>query len=1298
MKWDRALALSLPLLSCLIAVSALADDAAVELPPGVAAQWDLSKALHETTPTRQRICINGLWRWQPAYNPNAPPADRWGYFKVPGCWPGITDYMQMDCQTVFAHPVWRSEKLRDITSAWYQREILAPADWSGRRIILHLEYLNSLATIFLDGAKVGEATFPAADVDLTSAIKPGTKQILSNYVAAVPLQGVILAYTDSAHARTIKGTVERRGLCGDVFLVGEPAAERIKDVKVRTSVRNWEISFDAGLTELKNDRHYTLSARVFDGNNQVGEFVSKPFAKPDVTDGRFVFSASWKAPKLWDLNTPANLYRVEVTLVGENARPLDSYWPQTFGFREFWIDGRDFYLNGTRIYLSSVPINSGSVGAAWASYDGAKETLRRLKAIGINYVYGHNYDCRPGSHLSFEEILRAADDVGMLVGLTQPHFSDYQWKAADADQNNGYARHAAFYVDVAGNHPSVIAYPMSHNATGYEEDMDPDLIGGVSAPRENWSANNVKLAQGAAAIVQKLDPGRLVYHHASGNLGPIHDMNYYANFSPIQEQSDWFGEWSQHGVKPAFTCEYGVPFTWDWTMYRGWYKGKREFGSAAVPWEFCVAEWDSQFTGDAAFRVSEVEKTDLRWEAKQFRAGNVWHRWDYPADVGSTRFEERFPIMAAYTTDNWRAFRTWGVSGISPWLYSEFWKLRDGIQRHREALPVDWDNLQRPGYSPDFIDEQPKAMDLAYKAGDWIVTPAAAALIRNNGPLLAFIGGPVEQFTSKNANFRAGETVQKSLIVINNSRQTVACHCKWTLALSPAIEGQKEFSLPTGQQERIPLTFDLPARLKDGAYELTANVHFDTGEDQSDSFSIRVVSASRTPHLAAKIAIFDPVGETTKLLKTMGIAGREIDASADLADVDLLVIGKKAMTVDGACPNIERVRNGLNVIIFEQTPEVLEKRLGFRVAQYGLRQVFRRVPDHAILSGMSDADLSNWRGESTILAPRLQYERRPMLGPTIEWAGIRLPQIWRCGNRGDVASSLIEKPACGDFLPIINGGYSLQYSPLLEFREGRGKVIFCQMDVTGRSEEEPAAQILAANLIDYAAAKEPKPIRKALYAGNAAGLAHLKSIGVDARPYEGDKLTADDVLILAHGYDSKLGAARQIVADWLNGGGHLVAIGLDESEANSLLPFKVQMRSAEHISCYFDPPPDGSPFAGVGPADAHNRDPRNLLLITDGATLIGDGVFAFHEHPDVVFCQTPPWEFQSTQVNIKRTWRRTSFALTRILANAGVQFETPILDRFSKPLDPGEHELRCLSGLYIDKPEAWDYPYRFFRW
>ena len=192
----------------------------------------------------------------------------------------------------------------------------------------------------------------------------------------------------------------------------------------------------------------------------------------------------------------------------------------------------------------------------------------------------------------------------MLVSLSQPHFSHYRWKAAGDDADNGYAAHAEFYVRVAQNHPSVVMYGMSHNATGYSEDMNPDRIDGIDQPRDTWSLRNARRALRAESIVRRLDPSRIVYHHSSGNLSSMHTSNFYTNFVPRQELCDWFEHWANRGVKPVFLCEYGAPLSWDWTMYRGWYRGEREFGSAKVPWEFCLAEWNAQFFGDRAYQVS----------------------------------------------------------------------------------------------------------------------------------------------------------------------------------------------------------------------------------------------------------------------------------------------------------------------------------------------------------------------------------------------------------------------------------------------------------------------------------------------------------------------------------------------------------------------------------------------------------------------------------------------------------------------------------------------------------------------
>jgi hypothetical protein len=43
-----------------------------------------------------------------------------------------------------------------------------------------------------------------------------------------------------------------------------------------------------------------------------------------------------------------------------------------------------------------------------------------------------------------------------------------------------------------------------------------------------------------------------------------------------------------------------------------------------------------------------------------------------------------------------------------------------------------------------------------------------------------------------------------------------------------------------------------------------------------------------------------------------------------------------------------------------------------------------------------------------------------------------------------------------------------------------------------------------------------------------------------------------------------------------------------------------------------------------------------------------------------------------------------------------VDLRTPLVERFHGEV--GKDEKRWLDGLYLDQPEEWDDPYRFFRW
>jgi hypothetical protein len=540
--------------------------------------------------------------------------------------------------------------------------------------------------------------------------------------------------------------------------------------------------------------------------------------------------------------------------------------------------------------------------------------------------------------------------------------------------------------------------------------------------------------------------------------------------------------------------------------------------------------------------------------------------------------------------------------------------------------------------------------------------------------------------------------VAKQLLVINDSRERVICDIAWSLQLREPVSGRTRLEVNAGAQERFPVRFTLPAALLPGVWHLDAKFTFSTGEVQEDRFTLHVLPPPAALETQARIALFDPKGETAVLLRSLRIRSEPVEAGSDLSDYDMLIVGKAALDPDIPAPDIQRVRDGLKVIVFEQTSTTLERRFGFRVQEYGLRQVFPRVPDHSILAGVSEEHLGNWRGESTLLPPQLSYEMRPRHGPTVSWCGLPVTRLWRCGNRGTVASVLIEKPVRGDFLPILDGGYGLQYSPLLEYREGLGMAMFCQLDVTGRTGVDPAGDLIVRNLVRYMADWEPTPRRSMTYVGEADGRKHFESLGITSTD-QIEELSPDHVLVVGRGGARDLAGRDAAVAAWRKAGGRLLVLGLDGDELRTVAGIDVATTFAEYLSTSFTPAGLNSVLAGIGPADLHARAPRIVPLVTDGADLIlGNGVLAQAHHQQVVICQVLPWDYGAAgQMNLKRTHRRLSFTLSRMLANLGVSGSTPLLARFQQPPAANEPP-RWTEGFYLDQPEEWDDPYRFFRW
>jgi hypothetical protein len=150
------------------------------VPAGQSVTWG-QEPVEEQGPRRGVVCLNGLWRFQPARGPAAetPQNTGWGWIRVPGSWragflPGVV---------AATGPAWEGFN-NDAPATWYERDLAIPAAWAGRAILLDLTRVSTDAAVLIDGREVGRVAWPGGEVDLTAAVQPGKTHRLRLKVVA----------------------------------------------------------------------------------------------------------------------------------------------------------------------------------------------------------------------------------------------------------------------------------------------------------------------------------------------------------------------------------------------------------------------------------------------------------------------------------------------------------------------------------------------------------------------------------------------------------------------------------------------------------------------------------------------------------------------------------------------------------------------------------------------------------------------------------------------------------------------------------------------------------------------------------------------------------------------------------------------------------------------------------------------------------------------------------------------------------------------------------------------------------
>ncbi len=382
--------------------------------------------------------------------------------------PGTTDSNQKGIKTT-NKPINRLSRYYEyVGPAWYQKDILIPADWEGKSVQLFFERILWISSVYVDGKLVGtEKSFSTPHkYDLSSVLTPGRHRLTVCVDNRVGQEFDRWSHAFSEYTQTcwngIVGKMELRAFNPVHFksIQTYPDVARRK-VRVKCTVSNQTgnkvegtlfFAAKAVNTELS---HQTPEVNIaFSGSEE------QIVVETDLEMGAGV--------QLWDDFSPA-LYELTAYLAGSaDKKNISDARTITFGMREFSSDGAHFTLNNRKIFLRGTlecavfPLT----GYPDMTVNGWLKICKTVKDYGLNHIRFHSW-CPP------EEAFIAADQVGILLQAELPFWAE---ATKPGDPLSIFLKdEMARILERYGNHPSFAMLCMGNELRG-NFDIMADLV------------------------------------------------------------------------------------------------------------------------------------------------------------------------------------------------------------------------------------------------------------------------------------------------------------------------------------------------------------------------------------------------------------------------------------------------------------------------------------------------------------------------------------------------------------------------------------------------------------------------------------------------------------------------------------------------------------------------------------------------------------------------------------------------------------------------------------------------------
>ncbi|MEO8372497.1 MAG: sugar-binding domain-containing protein [Candidatus Solibacter sp.] len=328
---------------------------------------------------------------------------------------------------------------------WYRRAFDVPAEWAGRRVLLHFGAVDYRATVWVNGIVVAmhEGGHTPFSCDIAGALN-ATGNFVTVRAEDPPTDRYIPRGKQHWEATPASIFYARTtGIWQTVWLEPVPASY-LESVRITSNI-NGTVSFSVKLSQPEPSQFVTIA--IHENGRTLASAMS-------LADGpRAVASASLADPKLWSPEYP-NLYGVRLELHSSAGLldQVDTY----FGIRSVAAQDGKVLLNGNPIFLKTV-LDQGywpQSNLTPPSDEAIQEDIRIVKDLGFNGVRKHQKVEDP-------RFLYWADRLGLLVAAEMAN--------AYLFNEDAVARITREWIEVLArdyNHPSIVIWTPINESWG----------------------------------------------------------------------------------------------------------------------------------------------------------------------------------------------------------------------------------------------------------------------------------------------------------------------------------------------------------------------------------------------------------------------------------------------------------------------------------------------------------------------------------------------------------------------------------------------------------------------------------------------------------------------------------------------------------------------------------------------------------------------------------------------------------------------------------------------------------------